>query len=154
MAYDIDKNFISKEFKHYTSIIGITTKSVLIKAHNSIGLIKRYHGLLQQIYQIITAKIADINKYTALQMALKALNNSTGPGGLVFTLLVFGAYPCITDTNAPSATVAQRAAALKKAINKIKKLQAECQVINVLAIRNGPKVNAIHNLPLNSLVLI
>ena len=32
-------------------------------------------------------------------MAIKALNNSTGPNSLVLTLLVFGAFPQISDSN-------------------------------------------------------
>jgi len=41
------KNFVSKEFKHYAATIGVTTKSVLVESHNSIGMVERYHGLLQ-----------------------------------------------------------------------------------------------------------
>ena len=32
-------------------------------------------------------------------MAIKVLNNSTGPNGLVLTLLVFGAFPQILDSD-------------------------------------------------------
>jgi len=32
-------------------------------------------------------------------MAIKALNNSIGPNGLVLTLLVFGAFPRISDSD-------------------------------------------------------
>ena len=34
------KNFISKEFKKYINAISIHIKAVLVKAHNSIGIIK------------------------------------------------------------------------------------------------------------------
>ena len=36
------KNFINKEFKQYISTIGINIKKVLVKAHNSISIIKQY----------------------------------------------------------------------------------------------------------------
>lgn len=36
-----------------------------------------------------------ISKKRVLQIVVKAVNNSTGPNNLVFTLLVFGAYSCI-----------------------------------------------------------
>ena len=55
-------------------------------------------------------------------MAFKAINDSIGPNGLVPTLLVFGAYPCITNSDAPLLIVTQRAAAVKKAIKEICKL--------------------------------
>ena len=61
----------------------------------------------------------------ALQIAFKAINNSVGPNSLIPTLLVFGAYPRIIKFNIPSPTVIKRAAALKKAIEKVKKLKAK-----------------------------
>jgi len=87
------KNFISREFKQYAVNIGTTIKSIPVRAHNLISMVKRYHGPLQRIYHIITSKIPGINKDIALQMAFKAINNSIGPDGLIPTLLVFGAYP-------------------------------------------------------------
>jgi hypothetical protein len=87
-------------------------------------------------------------------MAFKAINDSAGPDGLIPTLLVFGAYPRIVESDAPNPTVAQQAAALKKAMEEVKKLRAERQVADALNMRNGPKTTAIHNLPLNSPVLV
>ena len=46
IIYNIGKNFINKEFKQYISTIGINIKGVLVKAYNSIGIVKRYYGLL------------------------------------------------------------------------------------------------------------
>ena len=40
VIYNIGKNFINKEFKQYISTIGINIKGVLVKAHNSISIIK------------------------------------------------------------------------------------------------------------------
>src|SRR6266700_3588196 len=90
---DAGKNFVSKEFKYYAATIGVTTKSVLVKLYNSIGMVERYYGLLQQAYQIITTEIPKISKEMALRMAFKAINNIASLEGLVPTLLVFGAYP-------------------------------------------------------------
>ena len=58
-------------------------------------------------------------------MAFKAINNSIGPNGLIPTLLVFRAYSRIVKSNTPNFIVIKRAAALKKAIEEIKKLRAE-----------------------------
>jgi hypothetical protein len=90
----------------------------------------------------------------ALQMAFKAINDSAGPDGLVPTLLVFRAYPRMVESDAPSPTVAQRATAIKKAMAEIQKLRAERQVADALNIRNGPKTDAIHDLPPSSPVLV
>jgi hypothetical protein len=73
--------------------MGTTIKSVLVKAYNLIGMVERYYGPLRRIYHIITSKILEINKNMALQMAFKAINNSTELDGLIPTLLVFRAYP-------------------------------------------------------------
>ena len=46
--------------------MGATTKLIPVKSHNSIGMVERYHGLLQQAYQIITTEIPEISKEMAL----------------------------------------------------------------------------------------
>ena len=58
-------------------------------------------------------------------MAFKAINDFIGPDGLISTLLVFEAYPCIVKFNTFNPIVVQRAAALKKAIEEVKKLKAK-----------------------------
>ena len=37
---DIEKNFISKEFKEYINTINIHTKAVLVEAHNFISMVE------------------------------------------------------------------------------------------------------------------
>jgi hypothetical protein len=52
-------------------------------------------------------------------MAFKAINNTAGLNGLVLILLVYGAYPRITEHDPPSLFIAQRALVIKKAIVEI-----------------------------------
>ena len=52
----------------------------------------------------------------ALQMAVKAVNNTTGLNGLVPTLLVYGAYPRISNLDPPTLSITDQAAATRKAI--------------------------------------
>jgi hypothetical protein len=66
LAYDVSKNFISKEFKLHTKSISILTKSIPIKAYNSISLVERYHRPLRHIYYIITIEAPDLSKDAAL----------------------------------------------------------------------------------------
>ena len=40
VIYNMGKNFISKKFKQYVSTIGINIERVLIKAYNSISIVK------------------------------------------------------------------------------------------------------------------
>jgi len=117
-------------------------------------MVERYYSPLRCIYYIITAELPDISKDITLQIAFKAINNSAGPNGLIPTLLVFGAYPYIVESDAPNPIVMQRAVALKKAIGGVKKLRAKRQVADALNMRNRPKTTAIYNLLLNSPVLV
>ena len=66
ITYNAGKNFISKEFKQYATIMGISIKGVLVKAYNSIGMVERYYSLLQRAYQIIITEIPNINKEMGL----------------------------------------------------------------------------------------
>jgi hypothetical protein len=134
--------------------MGVSTKGVPVKAHNSIGMVERYYGPIRHVYQIIVSEIPELNKDMALQMAFKAINDSAGPDGLVPMLLVFGAYPRIVKSDTPSSTVAQRATAIKKAMAEIYKLRAERQIADALNTRNGPMTNAVHSLLSSSPVLV
>jgi hypothetical protein len=58
-------------------------------------------------------------------MAFKTINNSTGLNSLIPTLLVFRAYLYIIKSNALNPTVIKQTVALKKAIEKVKKLKTE-----------------------------
>jgi hypothetical protein len=53
-----------------------------------------------------------MSKELYLQMAVKAVNDSTSPDGLVPTLLVFGAFPRMTELDLPALTISQRATAI------------------------------------------
>jgi hypothetical protein len=46
--------------------MGIKVKIVSIEAYNSIGIIKRYYGLVRCAYLIIVVEIKGINKEIAL----------------------------------------------------------------------------------------
>ena len=58
-------------------------------------------------------------------MAFKVINDFIGLNSLIFTLLVFKAYPYIIKSNVPNPIVVKWAVALKKAIKEVKKLRAE-----------------------------
>jgi hypothetical protein len=92
----------------------IKVKEVPVKAHNSVRLVERYHALLRRAYEILKAELKDehIDKKMILQMAVKAINDSARPDGIVLTLLVFGSYPRMTKMDPPSPTIARRAEAI------------------------------------------
>ena len=49
--------------------------------------------LLHYIYKIISSELKGTNKELTLQMAIKAVNNSTSLDRLISISLVFGTYP-------------------------------------------------------------
>lgn len=76
---DAGKNFVSKEFSQFTTALGTTTVSVPVEAHWSIGAVERYHAVLRRAYLIVRDEIPDTSSDTALQMAVKAVNDTAGP---------------------------------------------------------------------------
>ena len=53
--------------------------------------------LLRRVYKIISLELKDVSEELTLQIAIKAINDSASLDRLVPTLLVFGAYPRITN---------------------------------------------------------
>ena len=119
ISTDAGKQFTSREFKQFAANMGIVVKTVPVEAHHSIGLVERYHGLIRRVDTIILTEIPGIEPELALQMSFKALNDSVGPNGLVPTLLIFGAYPRMSEMDAPSPTITQRAVAIRKAMDEV-----------------------------------
>jgi hypothetical protein len=76
-------------------------KEVPVKAYNSIGKVEKYHAPLRRLYEILRDKLKEenLNKELILQIAVKAVNDTARPNGLVPTLLVFGAYLRLSSFN-------------------------------------------------------
>lgn len=147
---DAGRNFASEEFRNNAKTMDVQVKEVPTEAHNSVGKIERYHGPLRRAYTIIRAELQAISKELSLQMAVKAINDTAGPNGLVPTLLVFGAYPRITQDSPPSPSIIERGEAVRKAMMEVRRLHAIRQVKDASSMLNGPNVDEINALPLNS----
>ena len=105
--------------------MAISTKSVLVEAHWLVGLVERAYPTLRRAYQVILDELQGTStKDLVLQMAVKAVNDTASPDGLVPTLLVFGAYPRMTKLDPPAPLITARAIAIQKAMAEIVKLQA------------------------------
>ncbi|KAI0990954.1 hypothetical protein K3495_g17233, partial [Podosphaera aphanis] len=137
---DAGKNFVSKNFVQSEATMAIRTKAVPVEAHWSIGMVERYHHVLRRAYETITRHMSgtNLNKIMLLQMAVKAVNDSAGPDGLVPTLLVYGTFPKMTKLDPPSPSITQRATAIHKAMEEIDKLRTSRQIKEALNSRNGP----------------
>src|SRR6266702_8601453 len=87
-------------------------------------------------------------------MAVKAINDTAGLDGLVPTLLVYRAYLRMSKLDPPAPSIMEQVAIIWKAMAEVVKLWAKQTVNNALHHRNGPNTTLIHNLPLNSEVLV
>jgi len=134
--------------------MAIKVKEVPVEAHNSIGKVEWYHTPLCCTYEIISSELKDASKELILQMAVKAVNNSTGLDGLIPMLLVFGAYLWMTDDSPLSPSIVQWAEAICKAIKEVQCLYATRQVNDALGMRNGPNTLTVLDLLLQSEVRV
>jgi hypothetical protein len=150
IIHDTGKNFVSVEFRQYTKSIAIQVQEVPVEAYNSIGKIKRYHAPLQQVYEIIYDEFRDTNAEISLQIAVKAINDSAGPDGIIPILLVFGAYPRITENSILSPTITKRTKTIRKTTKEVRRFYARRQVTDALAIQNGPNTVTTLELPIQS----
>ena len=134
--------------------MGIMVKNVSVETHHFIDQIEKYHESFRKIYLIIISKISGIDPNQGLQMAFKAINDSVGPHDLVSTLLVFGAYPRMNESDAFVSSITQRSIAMKKAMDEIRKLNVSRQVNDVINTRNGLSTIHFHDLSFNAPVLV
>lgn len=68
--------------------------------------VERYHEKIRRAYMIIVRKAPDFDKVAALQLAVKTVNESLGPNGLVPTSLEYEFFPRLEiTTERPSATM-------------------------------------------------
>jgi hypothetical protein len=132
----------------------IKVKIIPVKTHNSIGIIEYYYSPVQCVYLIISIEIQDISKDITLQIAFKAINNTTGPDSLVLTLLVYSVLSQMIEYDTLLPSIIQHSATLKKTISEIQKLQTKRLVIKALSTRNGPNITDIHDLVFNSDILV
>ena len=119
------------------------------------GIVEQYYAPLCCVYRVILDDLkGTTNKALILQMAVKAINNTAGPNRLVLTLLVFRSYLRLTNLDPSLLSIAQQAAAIKKATDKVSKLYAARQIKAALQQCNRPQTDSVHNLILGSEVLV
>jgi hypothetical protein len=94
------------------------------------------------------------NKNIILQMIVKTINDISESDDLMLTLLIFDVYSRMHVMNSSISSINQRAMIIEKVMIEVRKFRAERQVSDVLNIRNESIIISIHDLSLNSNVLI
>jgi hypothetical protein len=139
IIYNTSKNFVLAEFREQAKSLVIETKEILVEAYYSVGKVKRYYSPLQQAYKIISKKFRGTNTSNKmkLQIVIKAINNSAGLDNIILILLVFGAYPRMTNNSLLSPIIIKITKTIRKTSNEIRKFYAKRYINDVLRIRNG-----------------
>jgi hypothetical protein len=103
---------------------------------------------LRQAYKIIYNKLRDTKTSTkiSLQIAIKTINDLVGPDGIIPILLVFRAYPRITNNSALSPITTKKTKAIRKTNNEVRWYYTKQHVEDILRIRNSPNTIAIFKL--------
>jgi hypothetical protein len=95
-----------------------------------------------------------INKEIVLQMIVKTINDTIDSDELMFILLIFETYLRMHVMNLSTSSITQRTMIIEKAMMEIRKFRAERQIVDVLNTRNDSIITLIHDLLLNSDVLV
>lgn len=119
------------------------------------SFVERYHGPLRWSFKIIEAESPDLANDEIVQLAVKSINDSAGPGGLgparpVYTDLFRLGLP----TDNPTPNITKCVSAPQKATQKMTKHFARRQVSAAAKPHNGPDKTDLCNAPINTPVLV
>src|SRR6266536_5798266 len=103
-----------------------------VKAHNSISKVEQYYTPVRRVYELFLKSFPKISKEERLALLVKYVNNIVGLDGLVPTLLVFDVYLRILSSKGPLALTLERAKAIKKGIEEVKKCHVVYKVYKAL----------------------
>jgi len=106
------------------------------------------------VYEILTYELPITSKDVLLQIVVKAINNSAGLDRIVLTLLVFGVYLRLTKDSPLSPSIIVRTTAIYKVIKELRRIYTERQVRDALIMRNRLNTYRIHELLLQSDILM
>jgi hypothetical protein len=98
--------------------------------------------------------VTDISKKIVLQMIVKTINDTAESDELMLILLIFEIYSRMHVMNSSTSSINQRAMTIEKAMTEMRNFRTERQVADVLNTRNESTITSIHDLSLNSNVLI
>ena len=97
MLVDQGSVFLSAEWRSACNLNGIELSATGIESHNSLASGETYHAYLRRCYDKVRKDFAHLGDELILAIAVKAVNDTAGPYGLVPSLLVFGMLPRIPN---------------------------------------------------------
>lgn len=155
IACDAVKTFPRAVFQANANMLHIVKKYIPLESAGSMIVVERHHSPTLRAFNIIRKDAPNLEKEGALQMAVRAINDSIGPDELVPALLELCVLPPISlSSRAFASSILKRAAALREARKAISKQLLSKQVCDALTTRKGSDVSEAHRTPVGSHALI
>ena len=107
MQHDAGAQFLTPKMYALAAAHGISCRPVPIEHPQGLGIGERYHSVIGRLYNRVKADHPSITEEYALDVALKALNETMGVNGLTPTLLVYGVHPKLPLPDSASTAMAQ-----------------------------------------------
>jgi hypothetical protein len=85
--------FTARDFELALSCHCIEQRFTAVESHHSLGANERAHCILRRVYLKLRNDHTHLSQELALCYSVKAINETTGPSGLVPVLLVYGTTP-------------------------------------------------------------
>lgn len=123
---------ISDKCKKLTDLTGIQLRLFKVQAHGSLGIGEQYNFSLRQIYRRARLPQPSLPGKYALDVTVKATNDTMSENGLVPFRLVFGTIPPFSILNTQLPTQKERMEALKAAEIGMNSIVAELCIRAVL----------------------
>ena len=134
MRVDQGSLFTSVRWTNRAKAVGTDVQESGVEAHNSLRSGERYHALSRWILLKIRKEHLKMDNNIRLKLAVKAMNDTMGPEGLVPFYLVFGGIPRFPSTESALQTQQQR-------INDMQAARRELSIITVeLRIPQSPLI--------------
>lgn len=112
--------------------VGVEVKESGIEHHNTLGSGERYHDPLRRVFKKIMHESPKLDRHVALKLAVKAINDTMGPEGLVPSFIVFGCIPRFSTINSDLPGQKERIRALHQARKEISTITAEIRIKRAL----------------------
>lgn len=138
---DQGSTFTFKFWNSVTSLHGIELRLSGVESHNSFGVEERYHEPLRQVFDKLLTDHPTIDPEIGVRLAVKALNDTTGPDGMVPSLLVFGSLPSFPAVNMDLPIQKERMAALQTARKEMASIVARLRVQEALRYKIPPSTH-------------
>ena len=145
LKVDQGSAFTSIRWQRLCEMVGTEIQFSGVESHHSLGSGERYHDPLRQVYLKIRYEYPSVKKEIALRLAVKALNDTMGPEGLVPSLLVFGVLPRFPAVNTSLPYQIERMEALKEARAEAATITAKLRVRKAILAKTPRNVDLVLN---------